>query len=132
MSATTTPATMPPINIETTERPDITKAITIPGTIACAIASPARERRLNTKNAPTGAMDKLSTAVAINARTINSYSRNAKSGASVMTCPLHATKMLVLEINNDVSKAYQLLTHLQDNQTQKRHFQSIKLYHITL
>ena len=76
--ATMTPAIIPPINIDKTDNPATTKAITIPGTIACAIASPARDKRRKTRNAPIGAMDKLKTDVATKARCMNSNSRNAK------------------------------------------------------
>ena len=76
--ATITPAIIPPINMETTDKPAITNAMTIPGTMACAMASPASDKRRKTKKAPIGEIDRLRIEVATKALCINSNSRNAR------------------------------------------------------
>ena len=56
----------------------------MPGTIAWAMASPASDKRRNTKNAPTGAIETLKTDVATKARCIKSYSSHSNILRPVM------------------------------------------------
>ena len=70
-TATPKPAIRTPNNRDITDKPAVTKPMTTPGVMACAIASPASDRRRKTKNAPTGATEADRIVVTTNARRMN-------------------------------------------------------------
>ena len=70
-TATPTPAIRPPNSRDMTDKPAVTNPMTTPGVMACAMASPASERRRNTRKAPTGATEADKIVVTTKARRIN-------------------------------------------------------------
>ena len=80
--ATAMPATSPPTRSDVTERPVKTKAITMPGVMACAIASPASDSLRRTRNAPIGAIETDKTVVAAKARRIKLYAHISETKSS--------------------------------------------------